>query len=112
MSGRGLAFTRACTRMPAPVDAVEVAEDFTVLLDRLELRRANIGRAAALAQAGATAAMALTGYRRACRPTLTHLQAGLEDFDEAADLVGDLGARRAELVRADDLVRKSGLGRR
>jgi hypothetical protein len=34
---------------------------------------------------------------------VTHLQAGLEDFDEAADLVGDLGARRAELVRAGDL---------
>ena len=28
-------------RMPAPVDAVEVAEDLTVLLDRLELRRAR-----------------------------------------------------------------------
>ena len=36
-----------------------------------------------------------------------YLQAGLEDFDEAADLVGDLGARRAELGRADDLTRKS-----
>ena len=63
----------------------------------------------------------LVGYSRACRPTsgtnitgvLTHLQAGLQDFDEAADLVGDLGARRAELGRADDLTHKwaSGVAR-
>ena len=51
----------------------------------------------------------LTGYSTAYPPRRvrnrvhTHLQAGLEDFDEAADLVGDLGARRAELGRAGDL---------
>ena len=83
----------ACRSARAPVDAVEVAEDLAVLLDRLELQGV------------------LTRYSRAYRPTpgtnrkgvLTHLQAGLQDFDEAADPVGDLGARRAELVRADDL---------
>ncbi len=40
-----------CTRARAPVDAVEVAEDLAVLLDRLELQHANIGRAAMRAQA-------------------------------------------------------------
>ena len=70
----------------APVDAVEVAEDLAVLLDRLELRCAGMSEAP---------------MHRSCR--VTHLEAGLQDFDEAADLVGDLGARRAELGRAGDL---------
>jgi hypothetical protein len=54
-SGRTTRIVLACTRARAPVDAVEVAEDLTVLLDRLELQHANIGRAAMRARAsGAT----------------------------------------------------------
>jgi hypothetical protein len=72
-----------------------------VLLDRLELQRAGMSNAP----------------RHHAADRVTHLQAGLQDFDEAADLVCDLGARRAELGRADDLhnwsrsKREGGVGR-
>jgi hypothetical protein len=92
VSGRGL----ACTCVHAPVHAVKVAEhaeDLTVLLDRLELRRVLTGYPNVHAQMSTEYIGVRAGY----------LQAGLQDFDEAADLVGDLGARCAELGRADDL---------
>jgi hypothetical protein len=64
------------TQRRAPVHAVEVAEDLAVLLDRLELQRANIGREAARTRTREPPQPwysrgthgVLTGYSRAYRP--------------------------------------------
>ena len=82
-----------CNAVELDAEAAEVVEDLVVLLDHLQLQGVGVCATAARPQP----LMASVGSLRA------HLQPDLQDFDEPADLVGDLGARRAELVCADDL---------
>jgi hypothetical protein len=61
------ACTRACPHLSMPSRLPRISR-FCSIASSCEGLEISVG-AAALAQAGATAAMALTGYRRACRPT-------------------------------------------
>ncbi len=89
-----------CDAVELDVEAAEAVEDRIVLLDRLQLRGALAFGVRSLAARLCTGCKVLTASGRWRKK---NLQPDLQDVDEPADLVNDLGARRAELVRTDDL---------